>query len=367
MSTVCQLGESGHLHKDSYVLLNDGNKMPVLGLGTFSPSILPEEGYTFMKDGNKDVSSLDQSLKEMVQQSVKCAIDIGYRHIDGAYVYLTEHGIGQAFKEKFADGTIKREDLFYTSKLWNTFHQPHLVRPVLEKALKNLQLDYIDLYIIHMPTSFKALEKCKDAGLVRSIGVSNFNHMQLELILNKVGLKYKPVCNQIECHPYLNQKQMHEFCKSHDIVIVSYGVLGSPTAGNWVDQSCPSLLEDPVLNSIGKKYNKTSAQVSIRYILQRGSVALVKSFNPENMKQNIQIFDFHLTKDDMNAIDGLNRNVRYWTFAVPASIKLVEEEVVFHWCWPRTQDSHHPNITSTLSSIIYCGTKQALILSKTQP
>ncbi|KAM4675755.1 aldo-keto reductase family 1 member C23-like protein [Discoglossus pictus] len=256
-----------------------------------------------------------QSLKELVHDSVKVAIEIGYRHIDGAYAYLTEEDIGQAFQDKFADGTLNREDLFYTSKLWNTFHQPHLVRPVLEKALKTLQLDYIDLYIIHMPMSLKptdelfpvnehgeilfdhvdllqtweALEKCKDAGLVRSIGVSNFNRMQLELILNKVGLKYKPVCNQIECHPYLNQKEMLEFCKSHDIVIVAYGVLGSPSGGIWVDQSCPSLMEDPVLNSIGKKYNKTSAQVSIRYILQSGCVALVKSFKSEHMQQNIQL------------------------------------------------------------------------------
>ncbi|KAM4748706.1 prostaglandin F synthase 1-like [Rhinophrynus dorsalis] len=341
MSLKCNAGGGALLHRDSYILLNDGHKMPVIALGTFSPDIVPGEQIVKpLKPSEKKGKTTDQCLIDTVKNATKMGLDIGYRHVDGAYLYQSETGIGQAFREKFAEGTLKREDVFYTSKLWNTFHQPQLVRQGLLKSLEDLQLDYIDLYIIHMPMSMKpekgliavdedgqylfdnpdllqtweALEECKDAGLVKSIGVSNFNRRQLEMILNKPGLKYKPVCNQIECHPYLNQKLMLDFCKSHDIVVVAYGVVGSPGAGVWTDQSCPTLLKDPVLTSIGEKYNKTSAQVCIRYIIQRGAVAIIKSFNPERMKQNLQVFDFSLSPDDMKAIDGLNRNVRYWKF-----------------------------------------------------
>ncbi|OWK06621.1 AKR1D1 [Cervus elaphus hippelaphus] len=122
---------------------------------------------------------------------------MGYRHIDGAHLYQNEHEVGEAIREKIAEGKVRREDIFYCGKLWATNHDPEMVRPTLERTLKDLQLDYVDLYIIEIPMAFKALEACKDAGLVKSLGVSNFNRRQLELILNKPGLKYKPVSNQI--------------------------------------------------------------------------------------------------------------------------------------------------------------------------
>uniref|UniRef100_A0A8C5QK09 NADP-dependent oxidoreductase domain-containing protein n=1 Tax=Leptobrachium leishanense TaxID=445787 RepID=A0A8C5QK09_9ANUR len=136
--------------------------------------------------------------------------------------------------------------------------------------------------------TWKALEDCKDAGLARSIGVSNFNKRQVELILNKPGLKYKPVCNQVECHIYLNQTKLLEYCKSKDIVLVGYSVLGSSRDENWTEKNSPVLLEDPVLNAVAKKLNRTTAQVAMRYLLQRGIVVLAKSYTPERIKQNFQ-------------------------------------------------------------------------------
>uniref|UniRef100_A0A8C3YNW2 Aldo-keto reductase family 1 member C8 n=1 Tax=Catagonus wagneri TaxID=51154 RepID=A0A8C3YNW2_9CETA len=276
--------------------------------------------------------------KSKAGEATRVAIDVGFRHIDAAYVYENEEEVGSALREKIADGTVKREDLFYTTKLWATFFRPELVRPALERSLKKLQLDYVDLFIIHVPMAMKpgeeflpkdasgkiiletvdlrdtweALEKCKDAGLTRSIGVSNFNHKQLELILNKPGLKYKPVCNQVECHPYLNQSKLLEFCKSRDIILVAYSALGSQRDPNWVEESSPYLLEDPVLNAVAKKHKRSPAQVALRYQLQRGAVVLAKSFNEQRIKENFQVFDFELPPEDMKAIDGLNRNLRYF-------------------------------------------------------
>uniref|UniRef100_A0A8C6DHJ1 NADP-dependent oxidoreductase domain-containing protein n=1 Tax=Moschus moschiferus TaxID=68415 RepID=A0A8C6DHJ1_MOSMO len=305
--------------KGQTVKLNDGHYIPVLGFGTFAP--------------------LEVTKSEALEVT-KFAIEAGFRHIDCAHLYQNEEQVGQAIRSKIADGTVKREDIFYTSKLWSTSLRPELVRPALEKSLKNLQLDYVDLYIIHFPVALKpgeallptdengktifdsvdlcrtweALEKCKDAGLTKSIGVSNFNHKQLEKILNKPGLKYKPVCNQVECHPYLNQSKLLDFCKSHDIVLVAYGALGSQRLSKWVNQNHPVLLEDPVLCDIAKKHKQTPALVALRYQIQRGIVVLAKSYNKNRIKENIQVFDFELTPEDMKTIDGLNRNLRYYEF-----------------------------------------------------
>ncbi|XP_070357043.1 aldo-keto reductase family 1 member C15-like isoform X2 [Equus asinus] len=275
--------------------------------------------------------------KSMAGAATKVAIDVGFRHIDSAYLYQNEEEVGKALREKIRDGTVKREDIFYTTKLWATFLRPELVRPALERSLKKLGLDYVDLFIIHVPIAMKpgeelvpkdaggkiildtvdfcdtweALEKCKDAGLTKSIGVSNFNHKQLEMILNKPRLKYKPVCNQVECHPYLNQRKLLEFCKSQDIVLVAYSALGSHRDPNWVERDSPYLLEDPILNAIAKKHNRSPGQIALRYQLQRGVVVLAKSFNEKRIQENFQVFDFELTPEDMKAIDGLNRNFRY--------------------------------------------------------
>ncbi|OCT86132.1 rho crystallin [Xenopus laevis] len=300
------------LTKDTRLTLHDGNTMPVIGLGTFASADVPKSDGT---------------------EATKFAIDLGYRHIDCAYVYGNEVEIGEAIRSKIADGTVKREEIFYTGKLWCSFFSPDLVRQGLEASLKALQLDYLDLFIMHWPFSLKpadthntqpiafdnvdfcltweALERCKDAGLVKSIGVSNFNRRQLERLLSKPGLKYKPVCNQVEYHVYLNQSKLLEYCKSKDIVLVAYCVLGSSRDKDWVDPSSPVLLEDPVLRSVAGKYNRSPAEVAMRFILQKGVVVLAKSFNPARLKQNLGVFDFELNPEDMDTLDGLNRNLRY--------------------------------------------------------
>ncbi|XP_053574923.1 prostaglandin-E(2) 9-reductase [Bombina bombina] len=302
---------------EKLIQMSDGNKIPIIGFGTYAPQYIP---------------------KAQSEEATKVAIDIGFRHIDGAYLYANEEEVGLAIQEKIRDGTVKREDIFYTGKLWSTFHVPELVEQNVRQSLKTLQLAYMDLFIIHWPVSLKAgvsviprdengkiildknvdlcavweaLEKCKDIGLVRSIGVSNFNKKQLEMILNKPGLKYKPVCNQVECHPYLNQSKLLEYCKSKDIVLTGYSVLGSHRDLTWVDQTSPVLLEDPVLNSLAKKHNKSPAQIALRYQIQRGVVPIAKSYNPQRIKDNFQVFDFQLSQEDMETINGLNRNLRY--------------------------------------------------------
>ncbi|XP_069314932.1 aldo-keto reductase family 1 member C15-like isoform X2 [Eulemur rufifrons] len=308
------------------VKLNDGHFIPVLGLGTYAPDAIP---------------------KSRAGEATKVAIEVGYRHIDAAYAYQNENEVGQGIREKIADGTVKREDIFYTTKLWGNFFRPELVKPALERSLKKLQLDYVDLFLIHMPCALKpgeelmpedasgklifdtvdirdtweALEKCKDLGLAKSIGVSNFNHKQLEMILNKPGLKYKPTCNQVECHPYLNQSKLLEFCKSKDIVLVAYSALGSTRDPKWVDSDSPHLLEEPVLKAIAKNHHRSPAQVALRYQLQRGVVVLARSFGEKRIKENFQVFDFELTEEDMKAMVSLDRNLRLATFPITSDHK----------------------------------------------
>ncbi|KAJ8971640.1 hypothetical protein NQ314_000603 [Rhamnusium bicolor] len=292
------------------IKLNNGLEIPAFGLGTW------------------------KSKAGEVEQAVKDAIDIGYRHIDCAHVYGNEKEVGTALKEKFAEGVIKREDIFITSKLWNTYHRPDLVEKALRLTLQDLGLEYLDLYLIHWPHAYKeegenfpfdangkiqfsdvdyvdtwnALEKCVNKGLTKSIGVSNFNKRQLERVLEISTIK--PVVNQVECHPYLNQRKLIEFCRSKGIVITGYSPLGSPDRP-WAKPEEPQLLEDPKLKELAVKYKKTPAQIVLRYQVDRGVVAIPKSVTKSRIQQNFDIFDFSLTADDVAYLDTFDVNGRF--------------------------------------------------------
>lgn len=290
------------------VTLHTGKKMPILGLGTW------------------------KSKAGAVETAVKVAIDVGYRHIDCAHVYGNEKEVGNALKEKIGT-TCTREDLFITSKLWNTKHKAVDVKPALLTTLKNLQLDYLDLYLIHWPiamqpgddlfpkhpdgsvkydyTSYietwEALEKVVDEGLVRHIGLSNFNSKQVDEVISKARIP--PAVNQCECHAYLNQQRLIDHCKKQNVIFEAYSPFGSPDRP-WAKPDDPKILDDPAIKAIGAKYGKTAAQVLIRFQIERGVVVIPKSVTPERIKANFEVFDFKISDEDMKTLAGFDRNGR---------------------------------------------------------
>lgn len=285
----------------TYLTLNNGKKMPTLGLGTWK----------------LDTNVATETVRYAVEEA-------GYRHIDCASIYGNEAELGEGFAKILA-GPIKREELFVTSKLWNTAHHPDNVEKACKQTLKDLQLDYLDLYLVHWGIAFQpggglepldkdgwvitenvpllatweAMEGLVKKGLVRSIGVSNFTvAMLLDLLTHA---KVKPVTNQVELHPYLPQLGLLEFCTRHDIVLTAY----SPLA-----HAGPAQFEGGVVEKLAKKYHKTIAQVLLNWAVSRGTAAIPKASDPKRVAENIDIFDFAPTKAEQAAVAALDKKYR---------------------------------------------------------
>jgi len=257
------------------VKLNNGVEMPILGFGVFQ------------------VKDLDEC-----ERSVRDAIDVGYRLIDTAQSYGNEEAVGKAIK----NSGVKREELFITTKLWIQSDGYEGTKKAFENSLKKLQLDYLDLYLIHQPFGdvygeWKAMQELYKEGRVKVIGVSNFHPDRLiDLIIHNEII---PAVNQIETHPFHQQIETQKFLQENNVQIESWG----PFA-----EGKNNLFHNELLLSIGKKYNKTVAQVVIRWLTQRRIVAIPKSVRKERMEENFAIFDFELSTEDMEAIKTLDTN-----------------------------------------------------------
>jgi diketogulonate reductase-like aldo/keto reductase len=260
--------------------LNNGIDMPWLGLGVFKV----EEGT------------------ELVE-AVKAAVKHGYRSIDTAAVYANETSVGQGIREALAETGLNREDLFVTSKVWNADLGYESTLAAYETSLKKLGLDYLDLYLIHWPVAdkykeaWRALEKLYNDGRVKSIGVSNFQVHHLEDLMKDA--ETTPVINQVEFHPLLNQKELRNFTKKHNIQLEA-----------WSPLMQGELLDHPLLKEIADKYGKSIAQVILRWDIQHGVVTIPKSTKEHRIVENASLFDFELNPEDMERIDGLNEDRR---------------------------------------------------------
>jgi diketogulonate reductase-like aldo/keto reductase len=285
------------------ILLNNGSEIPALGFGTLIPD--PTE----------------------TKKAVKAALEVGFRQFDCAERYRNEKEVGEAMKEALREGKIRREELFVGTKLWNNNHRPQRVKPAFEASLKKLQLDYIDLYLIHTPFAFKpgeeqdprdengkviydegvtlldtwrALENLMDQGRCKAIGLSDIGLEKVQEIF--ASARIKPAVVQVESHPYLPQWDLLDFCKKKGIVLHAFAPLGHGIE--------PKLVEDPVITTISKRLKKTPAQVLLAWALQRSTAPITTSKNPNRIKENFDVSA--LPEDAMKEIrEGINTQYRY--------------------------------------------------------
>lgn len=246
------------------------------------------------------------------KQAVKVALEVGFRHIDGAEIYRNEDAVGEALREALQVGTVSREALFVTTKLWNNNHRPERVKPAFEASLRRLRLDYVDCYLIHTPFAFKpgdepypmneqggplydpgvtlvetwrAMESLVDEGRCRAIGLSDITLEKLKEIV--AAARIKPAVVQVECHPYLPEWELLEFCQRQGIVLLAFAPLGHGMA--------PRITDDPVIKAIARRVGKTPAQVALAWAAQRGTAFLTTSTNPDHIREN---FDISLLPQD---------------------------------------------------------------------
>ncbi|MGW8195585.1 MAG: aldo/keto reductase, partial [Desulforhopalus sp.] len=291
--------------------VTDTDTIPALGLGTW------------------------KSTSREVAQAVTNALEIGYRHIDCAPIYQNENDVGEALESALSAGSVGREELWITSKLWNNAHAKKHVRPALEKTLRELRLDYLDLFLIHWPVHFRPgvvfprrpedflppdaipvmetwqeMERMVKKGLCRFIGVCNFNLARLKDLYSQAAIK--PLMNQIELHPYLQQEPMLDYCRANNILLTAYSPLGSadrPAALKKDNE--PSLLDHQTITNIARNHNITPGQVLLSWGLARGTVVIPKSVNPARLAENFRAADIDLADSDIQAIAGLESNYRF--------------------------------------------------------
>jgi diketogulonate reductase-like aldo/keto reductase len=301
--------------------LSTGSQMPVIGLGMWKV------------DG--------AAAPALVEEAARA----GYRHFDCASDYGNEAAVGTGLQSVIRSGTARREDLWVTSKLWNTNHRREHVRAGCERSLRDLKLDYLDLYLIHFPIALEyvppdtrypagwfhdpdaaqprmkparvpvaetwsAMQELLRAGLVKNIGVSNFNISLLRDMLAYADVP--PAVLQVEMHPYLTQEKLVRFCREAKIAVTAFSPLGAPSyVPLGMATEGDSVLNEPVVREAASRHKKTPAQIVLHWAVQRGTSAIPKSSKPERLRENIAIFDFELTKDEMDAISRLDRNRRF--------------------------------------------------------
>ena len=269
--------------EQTYITLNDGNKIPQFGLGVFQ-------------------ISGDEKTKEACLEAFK----LGYRHVDTAHAYQNERGVGQAVKES----GLPREEIWITTKLWPSEYGEGKTAKAIDKMLERLQTDYIDLLLLHQQFgdylgAWKDMEKAVAESKVKSTGLSNFESERLEEVLAAATIN--PSVLQVECHPYYQQNDLKKRIAPYNTVIESWYPLGHGDA---------ALIEEPVFTKLAEKYGKTNAQIILRWHIQEGIIVFPKSSNPVHIKENIDIFDFELTEEEMNEIRQLDKGFRYFTMTL---------------------------------------------------